>query len=64
VGDDATVTNVDHAGVCIASGSQSAKAMARWIDPDAAVSGADDDIHSNGEDEAGGQCLSVSLRAA
>jgi hypothetical protein len=38
--------------------------VARWIDPDASVSGADDDTDSNSDEGAGGLCLSASLRAA
>ena len=37
--------------------------VARWIYSDAAVNGADDDTHER-EEEAGGLCLSASLRAA
>jgi hypothetical protein len=38
--------------------------VTRWIDPDASVSGADDDTDSHSDDGAGGLCLSASLRAA
>lgn len=38
--------------------------VARWIDPDASVSGADDDTDSNSDEGAGGLSFSASLRAA
>ncbi len=38
--------------------------VARWIDPDAALSGADDDTHSNSEKEARRRSPGSSLRAA
>jgi hypothetical protein len=38
--------------------------VARWIDPDAPVSEADNDTHSNNEEEPRRRCLSGSARAA
>ena len=38
--------------------------VARWIDPNASVSAADDDTDSNSDDGVGGLWLGASLRAA